>query len=728
MRILIVSEDVPYPSMGGLAKHALTLARALVRAGHQVDFMGASLHPIEVAGEEWKFGGRFFAELDGHIAGWKEVALGVFMPPRRSAIARRFARIILRRAADYDAIHYHGHVPNVARYIPRHINFIQTRHDQGSDCLLNTRFVRGNICVETDPRACAGCKTENPNRVQRIVSGAAVRIYRNEVADAFRRHKTIFVSDMLRKNFARSMGQQQWGMTLHNFIDEQRLLQVRRDRSADKNPPGRSKDDAAAGIGKGTVELFVAAKLYPAKGIEALLQELAPRLPAHFRLRIAGDGSDEARLRQAFASERISFVGWCDQQATLAMAAAADAIIVPSVWEEPCATTILEALALGKTTFALARGGTPELARHACGAGQLRLFQELPGLVDALLQFQPHPDYAYPPDAAGGVDRAVRELLDIYRRPPGPLAERTTRTVNESPGPASGQSARPGPASPSIRTQAPLSFSIITCTWNSAAWLPAAIESILMQDHAHVEMIFVDGGSTDDTLAQIKALQRPYRLLENVQGGISRAMNAGIRAASGDVIAHLHSDDYYLAPDVLATVARELQQSNRDWLFGRTMRDLGGKLLPEGYVAPRYSPDRLLRGNFIPHPATFVRRALMQRAGGFDEQLRYAMDYDLWLKLSQMAEPVQMDRALAAFREHSGSLSTRNRLAAMEEDMQVRLSHAGKEPLARLLHHLRHAVRRLRAQAEMRSQTLSHTPNHTAGNPPCTPSKHPSSH
>jgi glycosyltransferase involved in cell wall biosynthesis len=274
---------------------------------------------------------------------------------------------------------------------------------------------------------------------------------------------------------------------------------------------------------------------------------------------------------------------------------------------------------------------------------------------------------------------------------------------------------------------APLSFSIITCTWNSAAWLPAAIASILEQDYPHVEMIFVDGGSTDGTLAQIRALRRPYRLLENIQGGISRAMNAGIKAASGDVIAHLHSDDYYLAPDVLATVARELQQSNRDWLFGRTMRDIGGDLLPEGYVAPRYSPDRLLRGNFIPHPATFVRRALMRRAGGFDEQLRYAMDYDLWLKLSQMAEPVQMDRPLAAFREHPGSLSTNNRLAAMEEDLQVRLSHAGKEPLARLLHRLRHAVRRYRAQAEMRSQPSSHTPIQIAGNPPCTPSKHPSS-
>lgn len=409
MRILIVSEDVPYPSMGGLAKHALTLARALVRAGHEVDFMGAREHPIEVAGEEGQFGGRFFGELDGHIAGWKEVRFGVWMPPRRSYIARRFARIIMRRAADYDVIHYHGHVPNVARYIPDHVNFVQTRHDQGSDCLLNTRFTRGRICTVTDAAACAACKTPNPNPLQRAVTTAAVKIFRNEVADAFRRHKTIFVSDMLKRNFARSMGDEPWGVTIHNFIDEDRLRLARRD--------GRQPRTA-----DGTVSLFIAAKLYPAKGVEALLQELAPRMPAHFRLTIAGDGEDEARLRAAYQSSQITFAGWCDQNRTLALAAAADAIIVPSVWEEPCATTVLEALALGKTTFALDHGGTPELRRYACAPEQLRLHADMRSLVDALLAFVPHPDYPPLTHPVGGVDRTARELLALYREIPGPLA------------------------------------------------------------------------------------------------------------------------------------------------------------------------------------------------------------------------------------------------------------------------------------------------------------------
>ena len=146
-----------------------------------------------------------------------------------------------------------------------------------------------------------------------------------------------------------------------------------------------------------------------------------------------------------------------------------------------------------------------------------------------------------------------------------------------------------------------LTFSIITCTWNSARYLPESISSVLAQDYAHIEYIFVDGGSEDGTLDQIRALNRPYRLLENVRGGVSNAMNEGLRAATGDVIAYMHSDDYYLAPNVLSTVASHFELSGRKWLFGRIKSIIGGELVPETYVAPRFSYRRLLKSNFIPH-------------------------------------------------------------------------------------------------------------------------------
>jgi glycosyltransferase involved in cell wall biosynthesis len=243
-----------------------------------------------------------------------------------------------------------------------------------------------------------------------------------------------------------------------------------------------------------------------------------------------------------------------------------------------------------------------------------------------------------------------------------------------------------------------LKFSVITCTWNSANYLGESIASLLAQDYPHIEYIFVDGGSTDGTLEQIKALQRPYTLLENVRGGVSRAMNEGLRVAKGDVIAYLHSDDYYLRPDVLSLVARHLEKSGRRWLFGRTMSLIDKELRADHYIAPRFSYARLLRGNFIPHPATFVRRDLMLRAGGFDTSLKYAMDYDLWLKLGKIARPIQLDIPLTAFREHEGSLSSAShtRMAAMAEDFKVRRAHTGSNPLAHLEHYARYLVRRQR--------------------------------
>lgn len=241
-----------------------------------------------------------------------------------------------------------------------------------------------------------------------------------------------------------------------------------------------------------------------------------------------------------------------------------------------------------------------------------------------------------------------------------------------------------------------MKFSIVTCTWNSALHLGQSIDSVLAQDWPLIEYIFVDGGSTDGTLEMIRAIPRQVTLIENVRGGISQAMNAGITAATGDVIAHLHSDDYYAHPQVLSHVVQALEQTGAAWLFGRCLSDIEGKRVPENYVIPLYSYRRLLKGNFIPHPATFVRKSLFDRAGPFDEGIQYAMDYDLWLRLGRLADPVQLDQHLAVFRRHVGSLSTANRVASFEDDFAVRMKYAGKTPWSFAYHWAHYLVRRRR--------------------------------
>lgn len=406
VRILLVSEDLPAPAMGGLAHHVLALGQALKKAGHAVDLMGNDDFDISPDSKALLSGSLFFPELRGQFSGWKEIRAGVFMPGKRSLLARRFARAMLRRAADYDVIHYHGHLPNVARYLPANLNFVQTRHDQGSDCLIHTRFRHGEICKDTDPEACASCRTDQPNWFQRQISAIAVRQFRQEVHAGFFLHKTVFVSQLLRRNLARSFGSGTPGITIHNFIDGERIRIVR-----EKIRPLPYT---------GSLRVFIAAKLYPAKGVSALLAHLSKSGFGHLLIDIAGDGEEESRLRKRYPT--VNFHGWQSMEAVLQLAMRAHVIVVPSICEEACPSTVLEGLSLGKTVFALQRGGTPELSVYASRPDQLRLHQTLDDLAEALRCFAPKETTRIAPPVSADVRHAAGKLLALYTLPPGPMS------------------------------------------------------------------------------------------------------------------------------------------------------------------------------------------------------------------------------------------------------------------------------------------------------------------
>ena len=373
MKILMVSEDVPHHTMGGLARHAVTLARRMALAGHKVDFMGNNVIPFEALRYDMELSGHFFPDLKMKNVGWKETQMGLYNPLRRPFIAWQFARAIMRRAGGYDVVHYHGHFPLLANHIPRDINFVQTRHDQGSDCLAHVRFKNHDVCRETSPFACASCARGIPNVIQRGVSASAVWMYRKLVAMAFRRHKTIFVSEMLRRNFSHTAGENDWGKVIHNFVD---LSALQRDTSTD-------------GVSPDPIEIFIAGKLYEPKGIEAFLQQIYSKLPPNMRIRIAGDGTNESALRRRYGNGQVVLLGWRSYPETMRLMNAAHIVVVPSMVEESGPLTALEALALGKPILALNRGGTPELKVYERYPGQLQLFDRMEDLIAALIRAKP---------------------------------------------------------------------------------------------------------------------------------------------------------------------------------------------------------------------------------------------------------------------------------------------------------------------------------------------------
>lgn len=244
-------------------------------------------------------------------------------------------------------------------------------------------------------------------------------------------------------------------------------------------------------------------------------------------------------------------------------------------------------------------------------------------------------------------------------------------------------------------------FSIVTCTWNSAATLADTLDSVQRQTCRDVEHIFVDGGSTDATLEMIAAYPGRKRVLHDVKGGISRAMNQGIDAASGEFVAHLHSDDYYAGDDVLALVASRFATARADWVYGTVQVLRDGALVPPYPMLP-FSFRAFAAGRaWVAHPAVFIRRSVFQRVGMFDETLKYAMDVDLWLRLGRVARPATIDRPLTVFRDHAGSVSSSNKIRARQEEFRVRRRYMKQAPLAFGIYCLRYLkrMRELRADA-----------------------------
>lgn len=407
MKLLLVTEDLPHPHAGGLARHVLALAQALHAAGHQVDLLGNDAHQPT---DEQRGPGRFIAGLHGAERGWGQTRLGVLPPWALRWRAQAVARAIVRHAPGYDLVHYHGHLPWLTRWLPHGLLFTQTRHDQGGDCLRATR-VRpdGSRCESHDPRDCAACVTARPGPVQRAVSAHAVRWMRRATAEAAQGHGLVVVAEMLRAGLVRLGAPAGQAALIANAADRGPLQQAVA-KGPLRPPPGPR------------VNLLVAAALFDYKGVGPLLDTLiGPHgLPPGWCLTVAGDGPLRVPLQARWAGPSVRFTGWCAHDQTLQLMLDSHAVLLPSVCDEPCSTVVLEALALGRPVYALHRGGTPALAALAGpqAVPLLRLFDDLPQLA-AALRHGPVP--GLPADealAAFGADtRAMaRQLEQHYRQ------------------------------------------------------------------------------------------------------------------------------------------------------------------------------------------------------------------------------------------------------------------------------------------------------------------------
>jgi glycosyltransferase involved in cell wall biosynthesis len=219
-------------------------------------------------------------------------------------------------------------------------------------------------------------------------------------------------------------------------------------------------------------------------------------------------------------------------------------------------------------------------------------------------------------------------------------------------------------------------ISIITATFNSAATVRDTLTSVRAQDHPRVQHVLVDGASQDDTLAIVGGFPHVAGVLSEPDRGLYDAMNKGIALSTGDVIGILNSDDFYPHPQVLGRVAKLLERTGAEALYG-DLEYVDGQ--DTGRVVRRwrggdYRPDNFYRGWMPPHPTFFVRRSVYERFGVFNLSLRFAADYELMLRflLRHGISVCYLPEVLVRMR--TGGLSNaslRNRWRANREDRKA---------------------------------------------------------
>lgn len=245
--------------------------------------------------------------------------------------------------------------------------------------------------------------------------------------------------------------------------------------------------------------------------------------------------------------------------------------------------------------------------------------------------------------------------------------------------------------------------SIVTPSFNQAAFLEQTIRSVLNQDYAgEIEYIVMDGGSTDGSVELIERYEDELAswTCERDEGQ-ANAINRGFARASGTIFAWVNSDDL-LAPSAVMLAVDALSRRGNEVgvVYGDRLHiDARGNVIGINRM-PAYYVDMFRRNFTLPQETVFFRREVFEAAGKLDETLKFSLDFDLWVRMSARAGIHHIPAFLGSFREHETSKSVNADRYLGEHELVYR-KHFGRAlpskmrmRVNRLMHKARLAVYR----------------------------------
>jgi glycosyltransferase involved in cell wall biosynthesis len=246
--------------------------------------------------------------------------------------------------------------------------------------------------------------------------------------------------------------------------------------------------------------------------------------------------------------------------------------------------------------------------------------------------------------------------------------------------------------------------SIIVPSFQQAKFLPTAIDSILAQDYRPIEVLVLDGGSTDGSREILESYGDRIWFRSGPDGGQCSAINEGFRRSRGEIVAWLNSDDFYYPGAVVRAVEVLRKNSDTALVYGE-----GNLVTEDGSVMWRFPetvPFDLWRlanhSDYILQPTVFFRRDALFACGLLDEDLNWGLDWELWIRIGKRFPFSYTRRILAASRIYGDTKTATGGYQRMMEILKILRRHdvKGLSPAA-IAHAIITVVRKFCNNAEL---------------------------